>query len=69
MLISFSNYFSNKKIRDKFFNYLRRNNIVNIHYIPIFYHLIIQKKNFIIIQILLNIIIQLYLFLLIMISK
>ena len=37
----------NKKIRDKLFNYLRKNNIkVNIHYIPIFYHPYYSKKKF-----------------------
>ena len=37
----------NKKIRDKLFNYLRKNNIkVNIHYIPIFYHPFYSKKKF-----------------------
>jgi len=36
-----------KKIRDKFFNYLRKNKInVNIHYIPIFYHPFYYKKKF-----------------------
>ena len=36
-----------KKIRNNFFNYLRRNKIkVNIHYIPIFYHPFYYKKKF-----------------------
>ena len=36
-----------KKIRNKLFDYLRKNNIkVNIHYIPIFYHPFYNKKKY-----------------------